>query len=75
MKFIKDYHKFKQFRIDEALESGQFLVYHRTRLKEESYVVDKWDKDVNIFDKFAKKTIPSDLKEDSEDYIRMYNSK
>ena len=74
MKFIKDYHKFKQFRIDEALESGQFLVYHRTRLKEESYVVDKWDKDTNLYDKFAKRTIPSDLKEDSEDYIRMYNS-
>ena len=74
MKFIKDYQKFKQFRIDEALESGQFLVYHRTRLKEESYVVAKWDKDINLYDNFAKRTIPSDLKEDSEDYIRMYNS-
>ena len=74
MKFIKDYHKFKQFRIDEALESGQFLVYHRTRLREESYVVATWDKDINLYDNFAKRTIPSDLKEDSEDYIRMYNS-
>lgn len=74
MKFIKDYQRFKQFRIDEALESGQFLVYHRTRLKEESYIVDQWDKDVNLYDKFAKKSIPSDLKEDSDEYVKMYNS-
>jgi hypothetical protein len=74
MKFIKDYQKFKQFKIDEALESGQSLVYHRTRLKEESYIVSKWDKDINLYDNFAKRTIPSDLKEDSEDYIKAYNS-
>jgi hypothetical protein len=74
MKFIKDYKEFKEFRIDESLESGQFLVYHRTRLKEESYIVSKLDKDTNLYDKFAKRTIPSDLKEDSEEYIKAYNS-
>jgi hypothetical protein len=74
MKFIKDYQKFKQFRIDEALESGQSLVYHRTRLKEESYTVDQWDKDVNLYDKFAKRNIPSDLKEESEEYNKIYKS-
>jgi hypothetical protein len=74
MKFIKDYQKFKQFRIDEALESGQSLVYHRTRLKEESYTVDQWDKDVNLYDKFAKRNIPSQLKEESEEYNKIYNS-
>jgi hypothetical protein len=74
MKFIKGYKEFREFRIDESLESGQFLVYHRTRLKEESYIVSKLDKDTNLYDKFAKRTIPSDLKEDSEDYIKTYNS-
>jgi hypothetical protein len=63
MKFIKDYQRFKQFRIDEALESGQFLVYHRTRLVEKVYTItDELDKDVNVFQQFAEEMIDSEIK-------------
>jgi hypothetical protein len=77
MKFIKDYHKFKQFRIDEALESGQFLVYHRTRLREESFIIDgteskSWLDD--LYDKLAKKNIPYSIKEDTDEYATAYKA-
>ena len=72
MRFIKDFHKFKEFRIDEKLESGQFLVYHRTRLKEETYIIDGTVD--NLYDKLAKKTIPSSVKGDSDEYERAYKA-
>jgi len=74
MKFIRDYNKFRELRIDEKLESGQFLAYHRTRLKLESIVVDEASKDKDLFDLFARNTIPSEIKEDSDEFNNMYNT-
>ncbi len=74
MKFIRDYNKFRELRIDERLESGQFLAYHRTRLKLETVIVDESAKDKDLFDLFARKSIPSEIKEDSDEFNNMYNT-
>lgn len=58
MKFIRDFDKFRRLKINEALESGQFLAYHRTRLVEQSYIV-RFDPDpnVNFYLQFAERGI------------------
>jgi len=58
MKFIRDFSKFRELRINEALESGQFLAYHRTRLVEQSYIVNvEPDPNVNFYQQFAESMI------------------
>lgn len=74
MKFIRDYNKFKASRINERLESGQFLVYHRTRLKFETFIVDEASAHLNWYDSFAKKNIPFAIDKDSEKYKSLYDA-
>ena len=68
MRFIRDFSKFRELRINEALESGQFLVYHRTRLVEQSYVVDQINPEVNFYQNFAEKMIPSTVDKEKPEY-------
>lgn len=63
MKFIRDFSKFRDLRINESLESGQFLAYHRTRLVEQSYsVLADPNPDVNFYQQFAEMGIDKDAK-------------
>lgn len=67
MKFIRDFDKFRKLKINEALESGQFLAYHRTRLVEQSYIVQKEpDPNVNFYLQFAETMISYKEKNSNE---------
>ena len=69
MKFLRDFNKFKEFRINEDLESGQFLVYHRTRLVEQVYTItDDLDENVNVFQQFAEKMIDPKIEKNTGEY-------
>ena len=68
MRFIRDFSKFRQLKINEALESGQFLAYHRTRLVEQSYVVKtEPNPNVNFYQQFADSMIFG-IDKNSKDY-------